>query len=69
MNDEVQYAATIGIVGLASTYVLWTVVARFWSRDKSCGSACSGCGANEKTLGEPKAFVGIESLSQSPKQP
>jgi hypothetical protein len=68
MTIELQYAATIGIIAIASTYVLWTVAARFWSRGKSCGSACSGCSASERSLGEPKAFVGIEALAGSPKK-
>lgn len=68
MTIELQYAATIGIIAIASTYVVWTVAARFWSRGKSCGSACSGCSANEKALGEPKAFVGIDALASSSKK-
>lgn len=66
MSTELQYVATIGIITIAAAYVLWTVVVRFWSRGKSCGSACSGCGASEKALGEPKAFVGIDSISRPP---
>jgi hypothetical protein len=68
MSTELQYAATIGIVALASAYVLWTVAARIFSRSKTCGSACSGCGASAKALGEPKAFVAIDALSGRPKK-
>jgi len=68
MGSEVQNAIVIAVVVLAAAYVLWTVVARFWSRGKSCGSACSGCGTSDKGLGEPKAFVGIDTLSGPPKK-
>lgn len=68
MGSEVQQLIVYGIVGLATLYVLWTVVARFWARGKSCGSACSGCGSSEKALGETKAFVGIDAISGPRKQ-
>ena len=65
MGSEAQQIVVIVVVALAATFVLWTVIARFLSRGKSCGSACSGCSACEKALGEPKAFVGIDTLSQT----
>ena len=66
MNTELQYVTAIAIITIAAAYVLWAVVARFWSRGKSCGSACSGCGSSEKSLGEIKSFVEIESISRPP---
>jgi len=68
MGIEAQQIIAIAIVALAAAYVSRSVVARFWSRGKSCGSACSGCGAGDKSLGEAKPFVGIDTLSQPPKR-
>jgi hypothetical protein len=67
MGPEFQHIAAISIVALAGAYVLWSMIAQFRGSKKGCGSACSGCVANEKSLGEAKAFVGIDALSQPPK--
>jgi hypothetical protein len=65
MGSEIQQIVVYAVVALAGAYVLWTVVARFWSRGKSCGSACSGCGSTQKALAEKTAFVGIESIQMT----
>jgi hypothetical protein len=66
MASDLQQFVVYGIVALAGAYVLWTVIVRFWSRGKDCGSACSGCTTSEKSLGETKAFVGMDSISRPP---
>jgi hypothetical protein len=68
MTNEIQNVVVLAAVALAAAFVVWTVIARFWSRGKNCGSACSGCGASDKSLGESKPFVGIDTLSQSSKR-
>jgi hypothetical protein len=67
MSAELQTYAVVAVVAIAAAYVLWTVVAQFRARGKACGGSCSGCGASEKSLGEPKGFVDVKTLSSHQK--
>jgi hypothetical protein len=57
MSDP-QSIIVLGLVSLSAAYVGWTIASRFRKRGgKACGSACSGCTAEQQTVGTKKQLV------------